>query len=419
MKQHIGSTMTKSLDTTARFDDSFLSHMVRDFFFVLLVVIIVELGLRFFIVWYDFHNESRRATELAANRLATDVKSIMLNSGGPVAARTVYPILKHNYDDLGYSIAIQPSELTLNAIRNVFDFEAKGIAPEWPEGQHHEVRVELEAEQFCISCHIGAKPGDVLGEVIVRKYLATHLSHWWVEVQLTSLFGMGKIILHTVVLFFLLKVRMEPLLSLRAVITLLSKGASDLSHRAAIKSHDEFGELARDLNLFLDRIDHVVMDLGSILTKVVALNQRLSQVQTQMFNEYRQVESQLKTTTKHFFDSHNITPRNPTPWLNAMTLALASLRSLADEKGLPASLQKRLERCVIDLDTVVEAPGKESQPNGTGQQLLELSQRFHNFSHFISEMAVLDEKMGEIAEEGRILLDRLRSMETERDIQPA
>jgi len=93
VKQHIGSTMAKSLDATARFDDSFLSHMVRDFFFVLLVVIIAELGLRFFIVWYDFHNESRRATELAANRLATDVKSIMLNSGGPVAARTVYPIV--------------------------------------------------------------------------------------------------------------------------------------------------------------------------------------------------------------------------------------------------------------------------------------------------------------------------------------
>ncbi len=30
MKQHIGLTMTRSLDTTARFDDSFLSHMVRD-----------------------------------------------------------------------------------------------------------------------------------------------------------------------------------------------------------------------------------------------------------------------------------------------------------------------------------------------------------------------------------------------------
>ena len=50
MKQHIGSTMTKSLDATARFDDSFLSHMVMDFFFVLLIVIIVEHSLGFSIV---------------------------------------------------------------------------------------------------------------------------------------------------------------------------------------------------------------------------------------------------------------------------------------------------------------------------------------------------------------------------------
>jgi hypothetical protein len=204
--------MTRYLDATARFDDSFLSHMVRDFFFVLLAVIIAELGLRFCIVWYDFHNESRQATDRAADRLAADVKSIMLNSGGPVAARTVYPILKSNFDDLGYTIAIQPSLVTVNAIQQVFDFSPKGIPPDWPQGQYQEFRVELTAEQFCISCHVGAEPGDVLGQVVVRSYLATHLSHWWAEVQLASLLGMSKIILHTVVLFFLLKVRMEPLL---------------------------------------------------------------------------------------------------------------------------------------------------------------------------------------------------------------
>jgi len=243
--------MAKYLDATARFDDSFLSHMVRDFFFVLLAVIVAELGFRFCMVWYDFHHESKQATERAASRLATDVKSIMLNSGGPVAARTVYPILKNNFDDLGYVIAIEPSEVTVNAIKKSFNFTAKGIPSDWPTGRHYEFRVELSAEQFCISCHIGAKPGDVLGTVVVRHYLTKHLSHWWAEVQLASLLGMSKIILHTIVLFFLLKVRMEPLLSLRSMISLLAKGASDLSHRAAVKSHDEFGELVRDMNLFL------------------------------------------------------------------------------------------------------------------------------------------------------------------------
>ena len=115
---------------------------------VLLVVIIVELGFRFSLVWYDFHNESRSNTAKAAEQLAQDVRSIMLNSGGPVAARTVYPILQRNMADIGYAIAILPSELTRQAIEQVFDFIPKGIQPDWPQGNHQEFRVELQAEEF-------------------------------------------------------------------------------------------------------------------------------------------------------------------------------------------------------------------------------------------------------------------------------
>lgn len=402
--------MSNYLDAAERFDDSFLSHMVRDFFFVLLVVIVAELGLRFGMVWYDFHNDSRLATERAADRLAADVKSIMLNSGGPVAARTVYPILKKNFDEVGYAIAIRPSKLTVNAIQQSFSFTPKGIDPEWPSGQHHEFRVELAAEQFCISCHIGAKPGDILGEVVVRKYLATELSHWWAEVQLASLLGMSKIILHTVVLFFLLKVRMEPLLSLRSMITLLAKGASDLSHRAPVKSHDEFGELARDLNLFLDRIDHVVEDLGSILTRVVALNHRLNHVQTEMLHEHQQAKSQLQTISRRVFDSSK--EGTAANWLSAVQLAVASLQSLAAERAFAEPLQAKLERCAADLQAASSATPAASPAageDGTGAQLVELTQRFHNVSNSMAEMAVLEEKMGEIAEQGQVLLARLRS----------
>ena len=192
------------------------------------------------------------------------------------------------------------------------------------------------------------------------------------------------------------------------MITLLAKGASDLSHRAAIKSHDEFGELARDLNLFLDRIDHVVEDLGSILTKVMALNHRLNQVQTQMQDEYEQAESQLQAATGQLFDTRSRTVAENTRWLNAMTLAMTSLQSLAAEMNLPEPLQKNLQRCAIDLETLVEYAQSDPQKEGTGQQLVELAQRFQNFSHFMAEMAVLEEKMSEIAEEGQVLLNRLR-----------
>jgi methyl-accepting chemotaxis protein len=98
----------------------------------------------------------------------------------------------------------------------------------------------------------------VLGTVSVRSYLA-------------------RKVIHTIVLL-LLKVRMEPMLSLRATVGSLARGVMDLSPRARVKSDDEFGELATDLNHFLDRIALIVHDLDRILSEVVAVGERLGSV---------------------------------------------------------------------------------------------------------------------------------------------
>ena len=79
-------------------------HMIRDFFLLLIVVAGFELGTRYAVLVYDFKSYEPQRVEHAAQQLADDVKSIMLNSGGPTAAQTVYPILNRNYDSLGLSI---------------------------------------------------------------------------------------------------------------------------------------------------------------------------------------------------------------------------------------------------------------------------------------------------------------------------
>ena len=84
-----------------------------------------------------------------------------------------------------------------------------------------------------------------------------------------------KILVHTFLLFLLLKARMEPLLALRSTVAGLSKGVMDLTRRAGVKTADEFGELAQDLNQFLDRAVLIVHDLDRILSEVVAVAARL------------------------------------------------------------------------------------------------------------------------------------------------
>jgi methyl-accepting chemotaxis protein len=267
--------MAKVGKLSSPFEQSFMFHMIRDFFLLLVLVATVEMSIRYAVVRLEFANKEQARVDLAAQQLANDVKSIMLNSGGPLAAQTVYPILNRNYDDLGLSIAVIPSAVTIESMKESFKIDVKGLQPTWKVGQHLESAVNLTAEQFCLNCHVKAKVGDVLGTVKVGSYLDRKEAAWWTEVKLTAGALSLKILVHTVLLFFLLKVRMASLLSLRSTVSRLARGLMDLSPRAKVNGADEFGELAQDLNHFLDRINVVVTDLDQILNKVVDASGRL------------------------------------------------------------------------------------------------------------------------------------------------
>lgn len=382
--------------------------MIRDFFLLLIVVTGIELGLRFAVVVYEFYSHDKVTTDLTAKQLASDVKSIMLNSGGPVAARTVYPILKRNYEELGLAIAIVPAEVTVTSMQARFNLEPKGIAPQWASGKHNESTVPLTAEQFCLNCHVHAKIGDVLGHVTVRNYLSTKLTIWWAEVRLTSMLWAVNIITHTIVLFLLLKIRMEPLLSLRSTVSTLAKGIIDLSHRARIKSHDEFGELALDLNHFLDRIAHIVEDLDKILTKVVAVSHRLNQVSAQMNEQFERIHDSVQWAIKHSFDGQKEHPAFSQGGFGAGDSIVSTLDTLSRDQNIPEEAAEQMRQISDRLKTTISRAENIFHRSGqSGEALIGLSREVHGFTHFLGEMAVLEEKMRMVAESGQTLLNRL------------
>jgi len=270
---------TPKIDAEApgRFDQSFFLRMIVSFLAFLLVVALIEAGLRFSFELYAFRNRDLADTQVAAERLAADIRTIMLNEGGPVASRTVYPILERNYDLAGLAVAVEPSEVTRSSIRSVFGFEPRGIPRNWRAGAHQEVAVDIRAEQFCLKCHGDAAIGDVLGTVRVRKYLDTRLDRWWGEVRLSLTLNLLKIVIDIVILFFLLRTLMAPLLSLRAAVSRLSHGSGGLSARAEVRSADEFGELAYHLNLFLDRVQGIVGEVRTTIRKTLTVSTRLTQ----------------------------------------------------------------------------------------------------------------------------------------------
>jgi hypothetical protein len=118
-----------------------------------------------------FKTAEQVRVERAAQQLAEDIRAIMLNSGGPVAAQTVFPILDRNFSDLGLAVAILPSEATIESIQQTFKFKPQGLQPKWSVGEFKESSISIRGEQACLGCHVKAKVGESLGTVTVRSYI--------------------------------------------------------------------------------------------------------------------------------------------------------------------------------------------------------------------------------------------------------
>jgi methyl-accepting chemotaxis protein len=390
-----------------RFDDSFLIYMVRDFALLLALVATLELGIRFATVLYHFRNDGQIETESIADALARDVRSIMMNSGGPVAAHTVYPILKKYNQDLGYAISVVPSAKTIESIESNFGFTPKGLPQEWPSGTHHSASVDLHAEEFCLQCHTASSIGDVLGAVTVRRYLSTDMSAWWHEVRLAGLMGLSKVFLHTILLYFLLRARMEPLLSLAQSVSRLARAGSDLSFRAPVKSADEFGALADNLNRFLDRVSGVIEDLRSVLVKLDDVNRTLQKNQAQIGRGAQAIAGEFDAMRDGFVRMRREKPKLGPEWIEALDVVFGALSAMEGAAGDPelrtrcSRLKERMTVIAAHLENVDRAA------DAAEDRLAGLASGLADFRATVDEMAVLEERMHAIAEQGQTLVRRL------------
>lgn len=389
-----------------RFDQSFLIHMIRDFFLILMLVTVLEFALKAAMVYYKFRMSGPSDAARVAADLADNVRSIMRNEGGPVAARTVYPILQGKLEDLGYNIAITPAPVTIRSIEAAFDFTPQGIPRgDWPDAPHNSATVTITAEPFCLSCHTEASLGEVLGAVTVQRYLATDFTKWIEDMRLTGLLALTKIVLHSVLLFLILRARLEPLLGLRSVVSNLARAYGGLTHRAEIRTADEFGVLARDLNLFLDRINRLMGELDEVLQRVIRVNDDIVSIQSDLRDRIDRLTGRIRRLERSAMLNAKAEPRLSQAWFNAARRAVADLdlrTGAPDQAG-------DLGGIVEDLRAVVEnAEAQIATSEKVFADLGALGDDSENLKHVMSEMIRLEERMKNIVETGSVLVHRIR-----------
>jgi len=405
-------SLDESSPQIGRFDKSFLIHMIRDFFVLLVLVTVLEFALKAGLVYYKFRVEGPEIAREAASDIADNVRSIMRNEGGPVAARTVYPILESNWNDLGYLIAIVPSPVTTRSIEQGFGFTPEGIPRgAWPEAVSNTATLPVTASgPFCLGCHTEADVGDVLGEVVVRRDLGTDFSEWVEDMRITGLLSMGKIVLHSVLLFVILRARLEPLMGLRSTVSRLARAYSGLTHRAEIRTADEFGVLARDLNLFLDRVSRLMEELDEVLRRVVAVNGDIVTIQSDLRDRIDGLTRRIRHLERSAMLSAKAEPRLSQAWFDAARRAVADLEARSGAATAGSEMGDLLE----DLRAVVtNAEAQIESSERVFADLGELGDESEKLKRAMAEMIRLEERMEGIVESGTTLVQRIRPPETE------
>ncbi|MFW5642312.1 MAG: HAMP domain-containing protein, partial [Roseicyclus sp.] len=389
-----------------RFDKSFLIHMIRDFFVILVLVTLVEFALKAALVVYNYQADGAEEATLVAEDLAENIRSIMLNEGGPVAARTMYPILERNWSDLGYTIAIEPSPVTVRSIEAGFGFTPEGIpASDWPEGRFKSAVIEIEAEEFCLACHVEAEVGETLGQVSVRNYLARDFALWLDDVRLTAALSAGKILLHSFLLFLILRARLEPLMELRAVVSKLARAYGNIGHRAEIRTSDEFGVLARDLNLFLDRISRIVTELDAVLARVVTANDDIIAIQSDLRRSIEKVVSDVRQVEREAMLSARREPRLSNEWFSAVRGRIGELDAAVSQARGPdgaGDLLEALRQVVGDAEAQIAAN------EAVFEKLARLGDESETLKQSMLEMTRLEERLKGIIETCSALVRRLQ-----------
>ncbi|MEA1892968.1 MAG: methyl-accepting chemotaxis protein [Campylobacterota bacterium] len=135
------------------------------------------------------------------------------------------------------------------------------------ENDNHTVRMirPMNAEAKCLSCHYNAKQGDILGTLDLVISLNKNDADI-ASTQRTLLIALiiGAIFFAIGASIFFTREIFSPLFNLKDRISELVGGDKDLTKRLEQDDGSEFGDTAKEVNKFIEMIQHTMRDIKSL-----------------------------------------------------------------------------------------------------------------------------------------------------------
>ena len=130
------------------------------------------------------------------------------------------------------------------------------------DAKGHRLRLlkPLIAEQDCLACHVTSKTGDVLG-VMDMTFSFEEIDAYIAQVswKLIMIFALSLVVTSILIMWILKRVVGNPLEILMERVRDLSSGNGDLTARVKIKSDDEMGDIAKYINIFIEKIQSIIL----------------------------------------------------------------------------------------------------------------------------------------------------------------
>ncbi len=144
------------------------------------------------------------------------------------------------------------------------------------------------------SFKISKESGWVIGIAFDKEAAYSFLNS---QIKTFVLLGIALLLISVLVIVFMVNIILRPLYNLNSLAKKLASAEADLRQRLEVTSNDEFSDVAKNINSFIEKLHNIINNVKSISSKNAAIAKELSTNATEVVNNTKnESEIVLKTT---------------------------------------------------------------------------------------------------------------------------